>query len=330
MGDPILVTGGAGYIGSHACKALAQAGYIPVTFDNFATGWREAVQFGPLEEGDLRNRARLEQVLRTYQPVAVMHFAALSNVGEASQDPGLYWDNNVIGSLRLLEAMAATKTKRLVFSSTCATYGAQDGVMLDETCAQDPLNAYGASKRAAEDLIRNFAAATEGMLEHVMFRYFNVAGADPDGQIGEFHQPETHLIPLALDAIAGRCARLTIFGQDYPTPDGTCIRDYVHVSDLVAAHILGLDYLRQGRGSGVFNLGTGHGFSVREVIETVAQVTGQTVPTAAGSRRPGDCAALVSGSYKAGDILGWHPDRSTLEQMIATAWAWHQRRGYRA
>ncbi|MCV6596763.1 MAG: UDP-glucose 4-epimerase GalE [Mangrovicoccus sp.] len=330
MAERVLVTGGAGYIGSHACKALAGAGYIPVTFDNFVTGWREAVQFGPMEEGDLRDRARLEEVMRKHEPVAVMHFAALSNVGEASRDPGLYWDNNVIGSLRLVEAMAACKIPNLVFSSTCATYGEHDGVMLDESCPQLPLNAYGASKRAVEDLIVNFAAAPDVDLNYVFFRYFNVAGADPEAEIGEFHRPETHLIPLALDAVRGRRDKLTIFGQDYPTPDGTCVRDYVHVTDLIAAHVLGLEHLRAGKGSDVFNLGTGRGFSVREVVEAVAKVTQEPVPAEDGPRRAGDCAALVSGSVKAADELGWAPDHSSLDEMISTAWAWHQRPGYKA
>ena len=224
--------------------------------------------------------------------------------------------------------MAAAGVENLVFSSTCATYGDQDGVMLDESCAQYPMNAYGASKRAVEDLIRNFAAAPGVVLNHVFFRYFNVAGADPDARVGEFHRPETHLIPLALDAVRGRRDKLTIFGHDYPTPDGTCVRDYVHVSDLIAAHILGLEHLLNGGASDVFNLGTGRGFSVREVVETVARVTGEPVPAVDGPRREGDCAALVSGSVKAAEKLGWKADHSTLEQMIATAWAWHQRPGY--
>lgn len=326
----VLVTGGAGYIGSHACKALARAGYTPVCFDSYVTGWREAVKYGPAEEGDLRDRARVEEVLRRHAPVAVLHFAALSNVGEASRDPGLYWDNNVIGSLRLVEAMGACGVENLVFSSTCATYGDQDGVMLDESCPQTPENAYGASKRAVENLIQDFAAAPGAPLNHVFFRYFNVAGADPDGEIGEFHKPETHLIPLALDAVSGRRDKLTIFGDDYPTPDGTCVRDYVHVSDLIEAHILGLRHLLDGGASDVFNLGTGRGFSVKEVVEEVARVTAEPVPAEMGPRREGDCAALVSGSTKAGEVLGWQPERSHLDQMISTAWAWHQRPGYRS
>ncbi len=328
MGETILVTGGAGYIGSHACKALAAAGHTPVAYDSLVTGWRDAVRFGPLEVGDLRDRDRLDAVIAAHKPGAVMHFAALSNVGEASRDPGLYWDNNVIGTLRLAQAVAAAGVPHLVFSSTCATYGDQDGVMLDETCPQRPENAYGASKRAAEDLIANIAAAPGVDLRHVVFRYFNVAGADPDAAIGEFHRPETHLIPLALDAVRGRRDRLTIHGQDYPTPDGTCVRDYVHVTDLIAAHVAGLDHLLGGGASAVFNLGTGRGFSVREVVEAVARVTGEPVPAEDGPRRPGDCAALVSGSTRAADVLGWNPAHSTLEEMISTAWAWHQRPGY--
>ncbi|WP_138470125.1 UDP-glucose 4-epimerase GalE [Poseidonocella sp. HB161398] len=328
MGETVLVTGGAGYIGSHACKALAAAGHVPVTYDNFSTGWREAVQFGPAEEGDLRDRDRLGAVMARHRPAAVMHFAALSNVGEASRDPGLYWENNVVGSLRLVEAMAEAGVENLVFSSTCATYGEQDGVMLDESCAQTPTNAYGASKRAVEDLVRNFAAAPGVSLRHVFFRYFNVAGADPETQLGEFHRPETHLIPLALDAVRGRRPELTVNGEDYPTPDGTCVRDYVHVTDLISAHLLGLGYLLAGGAPEVFNLGTGRGFSVREVVEAVARVTGEPVPHSVGPRRAGDCASLVSGSVKAAELLGWAPAHSTLEEMIATAWAWHQRPGY--
>jgi len=328
MVETILVTGGAGYIGSHACKALAEAGHRPVTYDSLVTGWREAVQFGPLETGDLRDRARLDTVIARHRPVAVMHFAALSNVGEATEQPARYWDNNVIGTLRLAEAMAAGGVEHLVFSSTCAVYGEQDGVMLDEDCPQRPLNAYGASKRAAEELIANLAAAPGVSLNHVFFRYFNVAGADPEARVGEFHRPETHLIPLALDAVRGRRERLTIHGTDYPTPDGTCVRDYVHVADLIAAHMAGLDHLLAGGASGAFNLGTGRGFSVREVVDVVARVTGEAVPAEDGPRRPGDCAALVSGSARAAEVLGWRPARSTLEEMIATAWAWHRRPGY--
>ncbi|WP_171212104.1 UDP-glucose 4-epimerase GalE [Ruegeria sp. HKCCA5426] len=322
----ILVTGGAGYIGSHACKALSQAGYTPVTFDNLITGWQDAVKFGPFEQGDLLDRARLDEVFAKYQPAAVMHFAALNQVGEAMSEPGKYWTNNVTGSLSLIEAAVAAGCLNFVFSSTCATYGEHDNVVLDENTPQEPLNAYGASKRAIEDILRDFQAAHG--LNHVIFRYFNVAGADPDGEVGEFHRPETHLIPLMLDAIDGKRDGLTVFGTDYDTPDGTCIRDYVHVCDLVDAHVLGLNWLEQDKGSRVFNLGTGSGFSVMEVIGHSKSVTNRDVPYSIGPRRAGDCTKLVSGSVRAGDELGWAPNRSTLETMIADAWRWHQNGHY--
>ena len=318
----VLVTGGAGYIGSHACKALRDAGYTPVTYDNLVTGWQDAVKFGPFEQGDLMDRARLDAVFAEYDPVAVMHFAALSQVGESMKEPGLYYRNNVLGSLTLIEAAVAAGCLDFVFSSTCATYGDQDNVVLDEGSAQHPINAYGASKRAVEDILRDFEAAYG--LRHVIFRYFNVAGADPDAEVGEFHQPETHLIPLMLDAIAGKRDALTVHGTDYDTPDGTCIRDYVHVCDLVDAHVLGLKWLRDGKGSRIFNLGTGSGFSVREVIDHSRAVTNRAVPYVDGPRRPGDCTKLVSGSTRAEGELGWTPTRSTLETMISDAWRWHQ------
>ncbi|MBY6157448.1 UDP-glucose 4-epimerase GalE [Pseudooceanicola nitratireducens] len=320
--DKVLVTGGAGYIGSHACKALKAAGFIPVTYDSLVTGWEDAVKFGPFEKGDLLDRARLDQVFNEHQPIAVMHFAALSQVGESMQKPGLYWQNNVEGSRNLIEAACDAGCMNFVFSSTCATYGDQDNVVLDEDSAQLPINAYGGSKRAIEDMLRDFGEATG--LRHVIFRYFNVAGGDPEGEVGEFHQPETHLIPLMLDAIAGKRDALTVFGTDYDTPDGTCIRDYVHVCDLVDAHILGLKWLMDGKASRVFNLGTGTGFSVKQVIDHSRAVTNQAVPYKEGPRRPGDCTKLVSGSTRAKAELGWAPTRSTLDQMIADAWRWHQ------
>lgn len=322
MTKTVLVTGGAGYIGSHACKALRAAGYLPVTFDNLSTGWEDAVKFGPFEKGDLLDRARLDEVFAKHKPVAVMHFAAFSQVGESMKDPAKYWRNNVIGSLTLIEAATAAGCENFVFSSTCATYGDQDNVVLDENSVQLPINSYGASKRAIEDILENFEQAFG--LNHVIFRYFNVAGCDPEAEVGEFHQPETHLIPLMLDAIAGKRDALTIFGTDYDTPDGTCIRDYVHVCDLVDAHVLGLKWLEEGKGSRVFNLGTGKGFSVREVIDHSRAVTNMDVPYVEGDRRPGDCTKLVSGSERAVNELGWSPDRSNLTEMISDAWRWHQ------
>ncbi|MGR3761199.1 UDP-glucose 4-epimerase GalE [Roseobacteraceae bacterium NS-SX3] len=324
----ILVTGGAGYIGSHACKALKAAGYTSVTYDNLVTGWQDAVKFGPFEKGDLTDRARLDEVFAKYQPAAVMHFAALSQVGEAMKEPGRYWANNVGGSLTLIEAAVAAGCLNVVFSSTCATYGEHDNVVLDEHTPQLPLNAYGASKRAVEDILKDFGAAHG--LNAVIFRYFNVAGADPEAEVGEFHRPETHLVPLVLDAIDGKRDALTIFGTDYGTPDGTCIRDYVHVCDLVDAHVLGLKWLEAGKGSRVFNLGTGAGFSVREVMEKAEEVTGTPVPRTEGPRREGDCTKLVSGSTRAAAELGWEPRRSTLETMIADAWRWHKTGQYEA
>lgn len=318
----VLVTGGAGYIGSHACKALKAAGFTPVAFDNCSTGWEEAVKFGPLARGDLMDPVRLKEVFEAYQPIAVMHFAALSQVGESMKEPGRYWRENVTGALNLAEAAVEAGCLDFVFSSTCATYGDQDNVVLDENSTQLPINAYGASKKAIEGILQDFEAAHG--LRHVIFRYFNVAGADPDAEVGEFHQPETHLIPLMLDAVDGKRDALTIFGTDYETPDGTCIRDYVHVCDLVDAHILGLKWLTEGKGSRVFNLGTGDGFSVREVIDHSRAVTNREVPFVEGDRRPGDCTKLVSGSTRAIEELGWEPKRSNLEAMIRDAWRWHQ------
>jgi len=326
MTKNVLVTGGAGYIGSHACKALRAAGYVPITFDNLSTGWEEAVKFGPFEQGDLLDRARLDEVFAKHKPIAVMHFAAFSQVGESMKDPGKYWRNNVIGSLQLVEAAAEAGCLNFVFSSTCATYGDQDNVVLNEDSVQLPINSYGASKRAIEDILANFEQSHG--LKSVIFRYFNVAGCDPDGEVGEFHQPETHLIPLMLDAIAGKRDALTIFGTDYDTPDGTCIRDYVHVCDLVDAHVLGLKWLQDAKGSRLFNLGTGKGFSVREVLDESRAVTNKEVPHVEGDRRPGDCTKLVSGSERAVTELGWTPERSNMKTMIEDAWNWHQNGHY--
>ena len=321
MTKHVLVTGGAGYIGSHACKVLAAKGYVPVTYDNLSTGWAQAVKFGPLVQGDLMDRAFAE-----YQPVAVMHFAAFSQVGEAMTDPGKYWRNNVMGSLSLVEAAVAHGVLDFVFSSTCATYGEQDGVLLTEDCRQEPINAYGSSKRAVEEILRDFRAAHG--LRTVIFRYFNVAGADPEAETGECHRPETHLIPVMLEAIDGQRPELVIHGDDYDTHDGTCVRDYVHVMDLVEAHVLGLEWLLDGKGSRVFNLGTGAGFTVKEVIGHARAATGHKVPHRYGPRRGGDATSLVSGSHAALTELGWDPARSSLKTMIKDAWAWHKTGGY--
>ena len=324
--DHVLVTGGAGYIGSHACKALYNAGYTPVAVDNLSTGWSQAVKFGPLERVDLLRQAQLNEVFERYQPCAVMHFAASSQVAESVIHPANYWRNNLIGSLNLFEACTAYGCDHVIFSSTCATYGDHDNVVLTEDSEQRPVNAYGASKRAVEEILQQMSASSG--LQHVIFRYFNVAGADPNGEIGEFHVPETHLVPLILDAIDGKRDAIKIFGTDYATIDGTCIRDYVHVCDLVDAHVLGLKWLENGGPSKVFNLGTGNGFSVREVIEKSRLVTNREVPVIESHRRAGDCTKLVSGSELAKAELGWEPKRSTLDDMITDAWRWHQTDGY--
>ncbi|MCW1932043.1 UDP-glucose 4-epimerase GalE [Pararhodobacter zhoushanensis] len=322
----VLVTGGAGYIGSHACKVLAARGYVPVCFDNLSTGWAQAVKYGPFIQGDLNDRAALDAAFAAYDPIAVMHFAACSEIGEAMSDPGKYWRNNVMGSLTLIEATVAAGVRDFVFSSTCATYGEQDGVLLDEDSAQQPINAYGSSKKAVEEILRDFGTASG--LNHVIFRYFNVAGADPEGEIGECHRPETHLIPVMLEAIDGQRSELVIYGTDYDTPDGTCVRDYVHVMDLVEAHVLGLEWLLDGKESRVFNLGTGAGFTVKEVIGHARAATGHKVPHSFGPRRGGDAAALISGSHRALNELGWNPARSSLKVMIKDAWTWHKTGGY--
>lgn len=318
----VLVTGGAGYVGAHACKALAAAGHVPVVFDNLSTGWRSAVRYGPLVEGDLLDAAALDAAFVAHRPEAVMHFAALSNVGISVREPGIYWRNNVTGSLGLLEAMVRHGVGAIVFSSTAAIYGAARGEALVETDAQVPINAYGRTKLAVEQMLTDFAGS-DG-LRRVVFRYFNAAGADPAREIGEDHRPETHLIPLTLQAISGRRERITIYGTDYDTPDGTCIRDYIHVSDLAAAHVLGLERLLAGGESLALNLGSGSGHSVRAVIEAAGRVTGLPVPVEEGARRAGDPARLVSVSHLADQVLGWRRLRSDLDTMIADAWAWHQ------
>lgn len=318
----ILVTGGAGYIGAHGCKALRAAGHEPVVFDNFRTGWRQAVKFGEVIEGDLLDLDGLRAAFAQAKPEAVMHFAALSNVGESMADPELYWRNNVGGSLNLLTAMRDAGVGSIVFSSTAATYGEPDEDPITETARQAPINPYGASKLAVEKMLDDFEVAHG--IRSIAFRYFNVAGADPERQVGEHHVPETHLVPNVLDSVAGARDALTINGTDYPTPDGTCIRDYVHVMDLVDAHVLGTEWLLAGKESLRLNLGTGTGFSVREVVDAASEVVGEAVPMNYGPRRAGDPARLVCDGTRARDVLGWAPDRSVMAQMIGDAWGWRQ------
>jgi UDP-glucose-4-epimerase GalE len=321
----VLVTGGAGYIGSHAAKALSRAGYLPVTLDNLSRGHATAVRWGPFVQAGLLDAAALDAVFAEHRPVAVMHFAALSTVGESVADPGLYYSNNVAGTLGLLEAMRRAGCGRIVFSSTCATYGLPETLPITEATPQAPVNPYGASKLMVERILADAGAAYG--LEHVALRYFNAAGADPEGEAGEAHDPETHLIPLALAAAAGQGAELAVFGDDYPTPDGTCIRDYIHVTDLARAHLLALERLRAGAPSRAYNLGNGRGFSVRAVIAAAAAVTGRPVPHRFAPRRPGDPPVLVADAALAAAELGWTPERAALETQIADAWAWMRAQG---
>lgn len=319
----VLVTGGAGYIGSHACKALAAAGYLPVTFDNLVYGHRWAVRWGPFVHGDVLDRAALDAAMRAWQPVAVMHFAAFAYVGESVDNPGRYYRNNVAGSLNLLEAMRDVRVPHLVFSSTCATYGVPRAVPIAEDHPQAPINPYGASKLMVERMLQDFDAAHG--LRSVSLRYFNAAGADPEGETGESHDPETHLIPLVLDAAAGSRPHITVYGDDHPTQDGTCIRDYIHVSDLAQAHVLSLQALEAGAATTAYNLGNGRGFSVREVIDAARRVTGRDIPVVIGPRRAGDPPELVGDATRARSELGWVPQHADLDEIVRTAWAWHGR-----
>ena len=318
----ILVTGGAGYVGSHACKALAAAGYTPVAYDDLSRGHDWAARFGPLEVGALADRARLDEVIARYRPLAVLHFAAFAYVGESVIEPQLYYRNNVLGSLNLLEAMIGGRVTNMVFSSTCAVYGVPGGgKLLTEDHPLAPVNPYGASKMMVERMLADFSGAYG--LGFAALRYFNAAGAAPEDGIGEDHDPETHLIPLALDAAAGRRAEITVFGDDYDTPDGTCVRDYIHVMDLADAHVRALGHLLDGGGNLTLNLGTGQGHSVREVLETAEAFTGRSISTAAGARRAGDPPVLVADAGRAREVLGWEPTRAALSDQIADAWAWH-------
>jgi len=316
----VVVTGGAGYIGSHACKALAQEGYTPVAFDNLIRGNRWAVKNGPLELGDILDRAKLDEVFQRYQPEAVLHFAAYAYVGESVEDPGKYYRNNLAGTLTLLEAMRDHGVKKLVFSSTCATYGNPESTPIAEDHPQRPINPYGRSKLFVEQMLRDFDQTYD--LRSISLRYFNAAGADADGDIGEAHDPETHLIPLILDVALGRRPYITVFGDDYDTPDGTCIRDYIHVTDLAEAHLLALHALEDGAQSAAFNLGNGQGFSVKEIIAEAERVTQRQIKSIIGPRRNGDPAILVGDSTLIRAQLGWEPKLSELNTTLTSAWRW--------
>jgi len=323
----ILVTGGAGYIGSHAVLALQQAGYGVVVLDNLSFGHRELVEDVlkvELVVGDTGDRALLDQLFASRDIAAVMHFAAFLQVGESVKEPAKYYQNNVVSTLTLLEAMRSAGIDKFVFSSTCATYGVPQFIPLTEAHPQNPINPYGMTKLMVEKILLDFAHAYQ--FRSVAFRYFNAAGAEPNGLLGEDHSPETHIIPLVLLTALGKRDSVSIFGTDYDTPDGTCVRDYIHVLDLAQAHVLGLEYLMQGGETAAFNLGNGNGFSVKEVIETARSVTGKPIPAFEHPRREGDPPFLVGSSDRARQILGWNPQYADLRQIITHAWAWHQRR----
>lgn len=320
----VLVTGGAGYVGSHAAKALACSGFQPVVLDNMAAGHSWAVRWGPMVVGDLANIGLLQRILREYQVEAVIHFAANAYVGESVDDPRKYFRNNVANTMNLLEAMLDTGVRYFVFSSSCAVYGIPKTIPIPEDHALCPVNPYGDSKLFVERML-HWNGKAYG-LRWMALRYFNAAAADPGGEIGEQHEPETHLIPLAIQAALGQRSFLEIYGTDYATPDGTAIRDYVHVMDLAEAHVLGLKHLCNGGKNVALNLGTGRGHSVREVILAVERVSGRRVPVRETSRRPGDPPVLVADARKAADVLGWQPQYTDLDSIVKGAWQWHSAR----
>lgn len=316
----ILVTGGAGYVGSHAARRLAQAGHQVWIYDNLCLGHRQACPADRLIVGDLADRPRMESALRENRIEAVMHFAAFASVGESVSHPAKYYDNNVLGSLSLLEAMRAAGVSRIVFSSTTATYGVPEKMPISEDTPQRPINPYGFTKLVVERALADYSQAYG--FAYAALRYFNASGASPEGDIGEDHQPESHLIPLVLQVALGQREQITVFGEDYSTPDGTCIRDYVHVDDLADAHLRALDRLQAGQGIQL-NLGTGRGYSVREVIEACRRVTQHEIPAVLGPRRPGDPPELVADARRAREQLGWQPRYQEIDEIVGTAWRWH-------
>jgi UDP-glucose-4-epimerase GalE len=323
MTSVVLVPGGAGYIGSHTCKALSRAGFLPVAFDNLCTGHREFAKWGPLVVGDVRDKDAVAHAMREHDASAVIHFAALSYVGDSVTDPAAYYSNNVVGMLSLLAAMRDVGVDKIVFSSTCATYGEPGDRPIREDLPQRPISPYGRTKLHCEHILGDFDIAYG--IRSVCLRYFNAAGADPDGEIGELRDPEPHLIPRALMSLQGHLSDFAVFGGDYPTPDGTAVRDYIHVSDLADAHVAALRRLFAGGASRAYNLGTGHGYSVGQVLSEIERVTSRTLSRPVGVRRPGDSAFLVADASLAADDLGFVPRRSDLESIVATAWTWHQK-----
>jgi len=318
----ILVTGGAGYIGSHTCKALRNAGYLPVAFDNLSRGNQWAVNWGPLEIGDISNRQQVERVIDKYRPCAIIHFAAYAYVGESVVDPALYYTNNLAGSINLIEAARKKEIKNFSFSSSCATYGIPETLPITDDHPQSPVNPYGTTKLVIERILKDYEKAYG--LNWAALRYFNAAGADTDTDIGECHRPETHLIPNILSAALGQSPKLTVHGEDYPTPDGTCIRDYIHVTDLADAHLKTLEDLRNKKGSLAVNLGTGTGYSIKEIIQHVEKLTGREITLTFGPRRQGDPPSLIASNKKATMKLGWVPRFSDMETIIETALKWHK------
>ena len=318
----ILVVGGAGYIGSHMCKYLGQNGYQPVVLDNLVYGHREAVKWGPFYKGSLNDPILLQQIFAQHKISAVMHFAAFCYVGESVEDPAIYYQNNVAATITLLQTMIKARVTKFIFSSSCATYGEPIDIPITERHPQNPINPYGRTKLMVEQIMDDFGKAYG--LTSVALRYFNAAGADPDGELGEDHDPETHLIPLVLKAAQGQRKDIKVFGNDYPTKDGTCIRDYIHINDLASAHLLALERLLHGRSGGSYNLGNGDGYSVLEVIETARKITGRPIPQKIRTRRAGDPAVLIGSSQKAMDELGWKPKFAELDVIIEHAWNWHK------
>lgn len=324
MTKTVLVTGGAGYVGSHCCKAFASAGWAVITVDNLSRGWRDSVRWGPLIECDIRDEAQLRNALKMHSPDLVVHFAALAYVGESVADPALYYANNTAGTLALLDAMRATGCRRVLFSSTCASYGIPQTLPIDETHSQRPINPYGWSKMIIERMLEDYGKAYG--IASVSLRYFNAAGCDPDGEIGERHEPETHAIPLVIEAARNPSQPFTVFGTDFPTADGSAIRDYVHVSDLARAHLLAGEMLVAREGTHVFNLGTGVGISVFELIKAVKRIAGRDPAIRLGSRREGDPPVLVASYAKAEQELGWKPQHSDIDFIIETALKWRDSR----
>ncbi len=320
----VLITGGAGYIGSHTAKAIKKVSFTPVVYDNLSRGFKELVKFGPLVVGDLHDSKKLSATLAEYKPVACIHFAAFAYVGESVTDPGLYYRNNVGGSLNLIEGLLTGGVNKIVFSSTCATYGQPDVEVISETTPQKPINPYGHSKLMVEQLLKDFDVSHN--LKSVALRYFNACGADAEGEIGEMHDPEPHLIPRIIMAAQGRIPHIDVMGIDYPTPDGTAIRDYIHVEDLAQAHVQAMNYLLKGGTSDVFNLGTGKGNSVKQVIEAVRRASNREVPVNYAPRRAGDPAHLVADNNKAKRVLGFEPRYVEIEESVRTAYQWHEKK----